>query len=176
VATENGSGRGAARAPAEGPRASAFAVERVTHEDVPAICSLYKKVWEADAAGVPVELLKSWQPTALEFTSWMEGVTYFCARREGKVIGVVGLEPYHGSARLVHLGVDPEVRRQGVASALVGAALDWARRGNVRAVWTSGLKRFQGAAALLKQLGFAEGGLLHRHEWGEDVFLFERVL
>jgi RimJ/RimL family protein N-acetyltransferase len=172
----HGSDRGAVRAPPDGGRASPFLVERVTHEDVPAICSLYKKVWEADAAGVPTELLKSWQPSPLEFTSWMEGVTYFCARRDGKVIGVVGLEPYHGSARLVHLSVDPEARRQGVGSALIGAAVEWTRRANVRAVWTSGLKRFQGAEALLKRLGFTEAGLLHRHEWGEDVFLFERVL
>ena len=155
---------------------SPIVVERITHEDVPGICTLYKKVWEFEPPGVPPELLKSWQPTPLEFTSWMEGVTYFCARRDGRLLGVVGCEMHHGSCRLVHLAVDAESRRQGVASALVTAAVEWTRRSNGAAVWTIGLDRFAGASALLKRLGFSEVGRLHKHDWGEDVRLFERVL
>ena len=176
VATEQGSDRRAERTPAPAEKAPAeLVVERVTHQDIPAICSLYKKVWELEA-GLPTELAKAWQPSPLEFTSWMEGVTYFAARRGAHLVGTVGCELRRGACRLVHLAVDPEGRRQGVGTALVNAALDWARRSTAAVVWADPLARFQACGRLFLKLGFAESGVLHRHESGEDVRLFERVL
>ena len=152
-------------------------VEQITHQDVPAVCALYKKVWESErVTDLPVPLVKSWQPTPLEFTSWMEGVTYFAGRRDGRLIGAVGCELREGSCRLVHLAVDPEFRRQGVASALLGSAVEWAKRSNVPEVWVDALARFTAAASLFRHLGFAECGHLHRHQWNEDVLFFERLL
>ncbi len=171
MATEHGSNRGGER-----PALAPVLVERITHQDVPAICSLYKKVWEAEPAGVPPELLKAWQPSSLEFTSWMEGITYFSARREGRLVGIVGCELRHGSCHLLHLAVDPDARRQGIGSALIGATVEWARHASAGSVWADTLARFHGASALFKRLGFAAAGVLHRHEWAEDVQLFERVL
>jgi GNAT superfamily N-acetyltransferase len=151
-------------------------VERITHQDVPAICALYKKVWDAERTGLPAELVKSWQPTPLEFTSWMEGVTYFAARRDGRLLGVVGCELRDGSGHLVNLVVDQETRRQGVASALLVAAVDWAKRSNAPELWVDTLTRFPAAAALFTHFGFTECGLLHKNQWHEDVRLFERLL
>ena len=176
MATEQGSDRRAERPPPgpEKPPAE-VTVERVTHQDIPAICSLYKKVWESEA-GLPADLLKAWQPSPLEFTSWMEGVTYFAARRAGHLVGIVGCELRRGACRLVQLAVEPEARRQAVGTALVSAAVDWARRSTAATVWANPLARFQACGHLLLRLGFVESGILHRHESGEDVRLFERVL
>ncbi len=173
----HGTDRGAERAPSKANGAP-VTVERITHQDVPEICALYRRVWDAPAApaGVPTELVKSWQPTPLEFTSWMEGVTYFAARRDGRLLGVVGCEVAHGNCHLVHLAVDPEARRQGVASALVAASVEWARHASAAQLWADALSRFPAATALFKHLGFSECGVLHKHEWNEDVRLFERIL
>jgi GNAT superfamily N-acetyltransferase len=163
---------GAAHAPASG-----VTVGRITHQDVPEMCALLKRVWDAPpVSGIPGELLKSWQPTPLEFTSGMEGVTYFAARRDGRLIGAIGCEVDRGSCRLLHLAVDADARRAGVATALLAAAVEWARHANASSVWASALARFTAVPGLLKKLQFAECGLLHRHEWGEDVRMFERVL
>ena len=151
-------------------------VERLTHEDVNDITGLYKRVWEGFRPELPSELVKAWQPSPLEFTSWMEGVTYFAARRDGKMIGAVGCEINDQSCRLVYLAVDPDARRHGVATASVTAAVEWARHNKCHAVWVDALARFSAASALLKTLGFTEAGVLHRHRWGEDVRLFERIL
>ncbi|MGP8074281.1 MAG: GNAT family N-acetyltransferase [Thermoplasmata archaeon] len=177
MATDQGSDRGPERTPVPKDRpASVLSVERITHQDVPAICTLYKHVWETEPAGIPPELLKAWQPTPLEFTSWMEGVTYFAARRDGRLVGVIGCELRHGSCHLVRLAVESDARRQGVATALLGAALEWAKRSNSPAVWVDAHDRFTGAALLFKRLGFTESGILHRHDFGEDVRFFERIL
>jgi RimJ/RimL family protein N-acetyltransferase len=175
LATEHRPERGDPAAAVHKP-VGAVLVERITHLDVPAICSLYKKVWEAETTGLPAELVKSWQPTPLEFTSWMEGVTYFAARRDGHVVGVIGCELEQGSCQLVALAVDPELRRQGVGSSLLAAALDWAKHSETPEVWAEVLSRFTAAGALLAHLGFKESGVLHKHQWREDVRLFERLL
>jgi ribosomal-protein-alanine N-acetyltransferase len=173
----HGSDRGGARAPAPAEKPAGVVVERITHQDVPEICALYRRVWESPTeSGLPAALLKSWQPTPLEFTSWMEGVTYFAARRDGRLVGAVGCEVDHGNCHLVHLAVDPEARRKGVATALVSAGVEWARHANAAQVWADGLSRFTAVSALFKKLGFTECGVLHKHNLNEDVRLFERIL
>lgn len=181
MAVEHGIGGGAERGSGAASKptdkgAVPVTIERVTHQEVPAICILYKKVVDAHPSDLPVELLKGWLPTPLEFTSWMEGVTYFVARREGRLIGSVGCEIRHGACHLVHLVVDPEFRRQGVATALVGTAVEWARRSNAAVVWLDPLAKLTPAVALLKSLGFSEAGVLHKHMWAEDVRVFERTI
>ena len=151
-------------------------VERATHQDVSAICTLYKKVWDPAPAGMPPELVKSWLPSPLEFTSWMGEITYFAARRDGRLVGVIGCEFHHSNCHLVHLAVDPETRRQGVATALVAAAADFAKKGAAVSVWVDALHRLAGTSALFERAGFTRVGSLRRHEWGEDVELFERLL
>ncbi len=177
MASEGGpDGRGNERSAAKTTASvKPLSVDRLAHQDIPDICALYKRVWDGTKE-LPTELVKSWQPTPLEFTSWMEGVTYFAARRDGRMIGAIGCEILEGSCRLVHLAVDPEARRQGVATALVTASVEWARRNTCHSVWVDLLDRFTAATALFKSLGFGECGVLHKHRLGEDVRLSEKLL
>jgi GNAT superfamily N-acetyltransferase len=161
-------------APIPAPRP--IVVERLTHQDVPEICNLFRHVWEPYLAGLPPEVQRAWQPTPLEFTSGMEGVTYFSARRDGKVIGVVGCELADGACHLINLCVESEHRRQGVGTALLQASLEWARHSGARSLWADVLPRFPEASALFSQQQFVDAGTLHRHFWGEDVRQFERLL
>ncbi len=151
-------------------------VDRLTHAEVPAICGLFKRVGDAEAPALPAELAKAWQRSPLEFTSRMEGITYFVARRDGRLVGAVGCESRHGTCHLLDLAVDPDARHGGVATALLTAALEWAKRTNLPTVWADALARYPAVPGLFKKLAFVEAGLLHRHQWGEDVRLFERVL
>jgi ribosomal-protein-alanine N-acetyltransferase len=180
VAAQGSNARGEERAAStekkSGASPKAVAVERLTHADIPEIVQLYKRVWDTFRPDLPTELVKAWEPNALEFSSWMEGVTYFAARREGKMIGAIGCEISEGTCRIVHLAVDPEARRQGVATALTTAAIDWARHNSVGSVWADALDRFTQAAQMFKVLGFTECGVLHRHYFREDVRLFEKLL
>ncbi len=158
------------------PAAAIIVVDRVSTEDIPEICALYKRVWESPKADLPAEFLKAAVPSTLEFTSRMEGVTYFAAREGKKLLGIVGSAFAGGSCRLVDLAVDLEARRKGVGTALVTAAVDWARKNRANAVWVDTLARFPTAVQLFQQLGFIEAGILHRHSWNEDVRFLEKVL
>jgi GNAT superfamily N-acetyltransferase len=180
VGTQEGSGLGPARPDTNSEKpasvAKAIVVERLTHHDIPEICSLYKRVWEPFKSELPLEILRAWTPTPLEFTSSMEGVTYFAARRDAKMVGAIGCHVSDGSCRILHLAVDADQRRQGVASALAHAAVEWARHSNCHSVWADALAKLDMAASMFVQLGFRECGLFHRHYYTEDVRLFEMIL
>lgn len=155
------------------PTPPGVVIDRVSHEDIPEISGLYKRVWEPPPAGIPSGFLKSAVPTPLEFTSRMEGVTYFVAREGKRLRGIIGCAFAEGSCRLIDLAVDVDARRKGIATALVLTAVDWARRNHAVVVWVDALDRFTEAKALFHRLGFTEAGVLHRHRWAEDVRLFE---
>jgi GNAT superfamily N-acetyltransferase len=151
-------------------------IERLTHEDVGDIVQLFRRVWEPYLTGMPPEVQHNWQPTQLEFTSGMEGVTYFAAKRDNKSIGTVGCAIEGASCHLLNLCVDVESRRHGIGTALLAAATGWAQHANARSIYVEVLDRFREAMALLKASGFTEAGVLHRHFWGEDVRLYEKLL
>ena len=167
--------RGASPPPSKPNGEKAIVVERMTHEGVQEICSLYKRVWDR-FPDLPTDLAKAWEPTPLEFTSWMEGVVYFTARIDGKMVGAIGCEVEDGSCRLLHLVADPDWRHKGVATALTHQAIEWARKSQCGSVWVEALARFSAAAELLKKMGFDECGVFHRHLRNEDVRLFEKLL
>ena len=158
------------------PASVATQVAQATHSDIQDICALYKKVWEEFKGKIPNEFEKTWQPSPLEFTSQMEGVTFFAARRDRKLIGILGVSMLDGSARIVHVAVEPEYRKQGVGRALLLSGIEWAKRSNAASLWTEPLTRFNHAIALFKKLGFHETGVFHKHLWKEDVQLLEMVL
>lgn len=164
----------AARSPPRAPES--FVIDRLVHQDIPAVCALFRRVWESQRADLPPEIMKSLEPNPLEFTSAMEGVTFFAARREGRPIGLVGIELESGASHLVTLVVDPDHRRQGIGKALTQAALEWAKHAGAATAWTDPLAKFAAAQALLRTLGFTEAGTLHRRLYNQDVVLFERLL
>jgi GNAT superfamily N-acetyltransferase len=150
-------------------------VTQATHNDIADICTLYKKVWDEFRGKAPQELERSWQPSPLEFTSLMEGVTFFAARKDKKLVGILGCSMVDGSTRLVHVAVDKDFRRQGIGVALVNSGIDWAKRGSSSSIWVEALTRFQDGIKLLRKLGFKETGMFHKHLWKEDVILMEIV-
>jgi ribosomal protein S18 acetylase RimI-like enzyme len=161
---------------AEPKEVKPLVIERLTHEDVLDMVQLLRRVWEPYMAGMPSEVQKEWQPTPLEFTSRMEGVTYFAAKRDNRLIGFVGCQLLSGSCHLVNVAVDTDHRRHGIGTALLAAALGWAQHANARSIYVEVLERFQDAKNLFRATGFKEAGDLHRHFYGEDVRLYEKIL
>ncbi len=169
------SGRGEPRPSSKSTGNRAVSVDRLAHEGIPEVCALYKRVWD-QFPELPGDRAREWTPGPLEFTSWMEGVTYFVARSDGHTVGAIGCETRAGSCRIVRLAVDPDHRRQGIATALTQQALEWARHARCGSIWADPLSRFTAAAALFQRLGFSECGVFHRHFHNEDLKLFEKLL
>jgi ribosomal protein S18 acetylase RimI-like enzyme len=89
------------------------------------------------------------------------GTRYFVARQDGHDLGLIGLwyDPTGAIAeteppQIIDLGVRPEYRRQGVASALIRRAVDETRAGGYNRLWLYADGNNLGVVAFYRSAGF----------------------
>lgn len=100
------------------------------------------------------------------------GHTFLVAEAAGEVIGTAGLifEPDGATCQLVRVSVRRELRRQGVARALVAALLAEARELGMRRVWVETDEPWRDAIALYKRLGFVE------YAWRDGLVFLDHAI
>jgi L-phenylalanine/L-methionine N-acetyltransferase len=100
---------------------------------------------------------------------------FVAERDDGRLVGrlSVARDPHPASAHVADLGlmVAMGARRQGVGSALLGAAVQWARGAGVRKLELHVFPWNEAAIALYETFGFEREGYRkgHYHRAGEDV-------
>ena len=91
------------------------------------------------------------------------------------IIGHVGMEGHRGVAELGML-VASDWRGRGVGSALLAAAVDWARTGGFHKVVLQVWPHNESARQLYERAGFVEEGYLHRHYRRRSGALWDAVM
>ena len=96
------------------------------------------------------------------------------AERGQARVGCITLsaDPAQRVAQIGDVIVAPAHRRAGVGSALVGAAMRWARERGLKQIVAEAQTKNQPAIALLTKLGFAFSGFKDRHYLNQDIALF----
>jgi ribosomal-protein-alanine N-acetyltransferase len=98
------------------------------------------------------------------------------ARRDGRMVGYVVCSRYDTVWHIMNVAVDPDERRTGVATALLGALLQ--RVGDPAARYTLEVRESNaGAIALYHRFGFRTAGMRRRYyqDNGEDAFIMWRT-
>lgn len=101
-----------------------------------------------------------WRRRAAEGAEAVRSVT-FLAERDGDVVGlVIGVRDVagEGTSGLYSLWVAPSARGRGVAAALVGAVVDWARAAGSRRLVLDVTEHNEAALSLYARLGFRSTG------------------
>jgi L-phenylalanine/L-methionine N-acetyltransferase len=92
---------------------------------------------------------------------------FVAEREDGTLVGrlSVGRDPHPASAHVADVGlmVALDTRRQGVGTALLRAALDWAREAGIRKLELHVFPWNEGAIALYEAFGFEREGYRKRH-------------
>ncbi len=96
------------------------------------------------------------------------------AERDGIKLGYVSLsaQPAQRAAQIGDLVVRHTFRRSGVGSALIGAALHWARERDLRQIAVEAQTKNHPAISLLNKLGFTFCGFNDRHYLNQDIAIF----
>jgi RimJ/RimL family protein N-acetyltransferase len=117
----------------------------------------------AERAGIASEPPVDIDERAAIFEAGMAGPAgTFVAVAGDQVVGLIRIKPsQHGFGDLAML-VDRDWRGRGVGSALVGAAIHWARGQGLHKLSLEVFARNEAAIALYRKSGFAEEGRLTR--------------
>lgn len=142
-------------------------VRDARREDLPAVHEV-----ERDSFGE-----HAWTPGMFEEELRREGGVFLVLEREGRVVG-------HGLGRLVldeaevlEIGVSPDLRRQGLATALLDALEGRLSAGGAITCWLEVRADNQGAQALYAGRGYTVVGRRPRYyPDGQDALLMARAL
>lgn len=105
---------------------------------------------------------------------WQLGETILVAEEEGQVKGYVDTvtEPWHEAAWVANLCVDRAARQQGVGTALLRAARQWARGEGLRFLHAEASTKNYPALSLYRKLGFEFCGFNDHYYPNQDIALF----
>ncbi len=99
-----------------------------------------------------------WDAEAFTELLAMPGACGVIAARRGEPLGLVLARAAGGDAEIVTLGVDPAMRRHGVAQALLAAAMGWAGERGAQALFLEVAADNRPAIALYEKTGFCQVG------------------
>lgn len=155
---------------------NSYRIKLARGSDAVEISALYKRVWDKYSGKFPDELIRARQPSADQMKEWIRHDTYFVAKEGTRIVGVMGCSLKHGTCLLMHMAVDKRYRKRGIGSALTRKAINYAEENGAIKVWLDTTPRLKEAIALYEKHGFVRRGHLKKHYWGEDIYLYERIL
>jgi ribosomal-protein-alanine N-acetyltransferase len=140
-------------------------ISRLTYADLPQVIAIERRAFPTpwSLAMFVLELSKP------------SGVC-LAARRDRRLVGYVVCSRYDTVWHIMNVAVDPDQRRTGVATALLGALLE--RVGDPQARYTLEVRESNtGAIALYERFGFRTAGMRRRYyqDNGEDAFIMWRT-
>lgn len=109
--------------------------------------------------------------------SWQSRDSFWVAVEQRGVIGYLGLDVDHArhQAQIIDLAVTPQFRRQGVATTLLGRAMEWCMRYRVQQVVLICPLRAYPAVNFALKHRFAFCGFQDAYWPGQEVALFFRL-
>ena len=140
-----------------------YVVRRAAPGDVPAAVDLYGAV-AREGRWIGREVVDRVERAA-ELAASLDrpDTAVFVAEASGELIAQLGitLRPYGVADLGMHVAA--AWRGRGVGSAILGAAIDWARQGGAHTVSLQVWPHTDAALALYRKFGFVEEGRLRRH-------------
>ena len=153
-----------------------LAIRRADKNDALELSKLYTQVWDEQKGKFPDELLKARQPDEKEMIKWLEKELYFIASHHNKTIGVIGCKIQYNTCKAIHMVIAKEYRGKGIGTLLLDMLEHYSKNSNLTKIWFDTSTRLIQAIEFYKKRGYREVGILHKHLWGEDIILFEKIL
>lgn len=100
-----------------------------------------------------------WSESALRDELLSPLARYFVCTQEGQVLGYIGTRMVLDECQVANVAVSPSCRRQGVASFLMEAMLDFCRREGMNLVTLEVRLSNSAAQALYEKFGFQKTGI-----------------
>jgi RimJ/RimL family protein N-acetyltransferase len=152
-------------------------VRPATLDDLDAAVDLYADVaaegrWIAGEA--PTDKVERRARTAAAIRR--EDAQFFVAADDGRIVGELGIEFARSGVADFGMMVAADARGRGVGSALVSAAIEWAREAGAHKMTLQVWPDNDAAIALYRKFGFEQEGYLRRHYRRRNGELWDAVV
>ncbi len=147
------------------PPTAAIEVRRLTYADLPQVVAIERRAFTTPWS-LAMFVLELSKPSGI----------CLAARRERRLVGYLVCSRYESVWHIMNVAVDPEDRRAGVATALLGELLD--RVDDAAARFTLEVRRSNAPAIeLYERFGFRSAGTRRRYyqDNGEDALIVWRT-
>ena len=157
-----------------------FAIRAADPSDAEQLTRLAEQV-SAEPEGWLISVAGEWRSAGDErrylkaLRKYAHAAVFVAEREDGAIVGrlSVGRDPHPASSHVADLGlmVALDARREGIGTALLQAAVDWARTAGVRKLELHVFPWNEAAIALYDRFGFEREGYRkgHYRRGGEDV-------
>lgn len=105
---------------------------------------------------------------------WNRDEGFLAAEVAGSMAGYIDLaaQPWQQQGRIINMAVDREQRRQGIGTALVRHANQWARQQGLRTLFSETTTKNYPAIAFFQKMGFQFCGYNDHYYINQDIALF----
>jgi RimJ/RimL family protein N-acetyltransferase len=152
-------------------------VRPASEDDLDAAVDLYAAVADEGrwiGAEAPVD--KAERRARFESSIRRDDAQFFVADDDGRIVGELGIEVAGYGVADFGMMVAADVRGQGVGSALLSAAVDWARGAGAHKIALQVWPNNEAAIALYRKFGFEQEGRLRRHYRRRNGDLWDAVV
>ena len=139
-------------------------IRRLTYADLPQVIAIERRAFPT-----------SWSLAMFVLELSKPGGVCLAARRDGVLVGYVICSRYEEVWHVMNVAVDPDRRREGTATALLGEIID--RIGDDARITLEVRPSNAGAIALYERFGFLPAGMRQRYyqDNGEDAVIMWRT-
>jgi RimJ/RimL family protein N-acetyltransferase len=152
-------------------------VRPATVDDLDAAVDLFAAVAEEGrwiGGEAPVDKLE--RRGVFESSIRRDDAQFFVADDDGRIVGELGIELARYGVANFGMMVAADARGTGVGSALLSAAVDWARGAGAHKVALQVWPHNEAAIALYRRFGFEHEGVLRRHYRRRNGELWDAVM
>jgi len=152
-------------------------VRPATVDDVDALVGLYAAVAEEGrwiGGEAPVDKVE--RRPRFETTIRRDDAQFFVAEDDGRMVGELSIEVAGYGVADLGMMVAADARGRGIGSALLSAAIEWARGAGAHKVALQVWPHNEAGIALYRKFGFEEEGRLRRHYRRRNGELWDAVI
>jgi ribosomal-protein-alanine N-acetyltransferase len=149
----------------------AFDIRRLTYADLPQVIAIERRAFPTPWS-LAMFVLELSKPSGICLAAWQRGTE----TRKERICGYLICSRYDTTWHVMNVSVDPDVRRQGVATALLNGLLD--RVNDPDGQYTLEVRPSNtGAIAMYERFAFMTAGMRRRYyqDNGEDALIMWRT-
>jgi [ribosomal protein S18]-alanine N-acetyltransferase len=146
------------------PPASAVEIRRLVYADLPQVVAIERRAFTTPWS-LAMFVLELSKPAGI----------CLAAQVENELVGYIVCSRYDTVWHVMNVAVDPDFRRRGIATALIGALIE--RVGDDAQITLEVRRSNTGAVALYEKFGFRSAGVRRRYyaDNGEDAVIMWRT-